>query len=90
MGGKGGMPNYFAYCPEQAELLPRHVRDELPKGHLCFLIHEVVEEQDLRRFNEAYGEEGQKASGGRWRAKIRIRIRGWRWTRNRLSGFGNR
>ena len=41
------MPNYFAYAPEQAELLPRHVRDELPKGHLCFLIHAVIEGQDL-------------------------------------------
>jgi transposase len=50
------MPNYFAYSPEQAELLPRHVRDELPQGHLCFLSHELVESLELRRFDEAYGE----------------------------------
>ena len=41
------MPNYFAYSPEQAKLLPRHVRDELPPGHLCFLIHELIEGLDL-------------------------------------------
>lgn len=64
------MPNYFAYAPEQAELLPRHVRDELPKGHLCFLIHEVVESQDLRRFDEAYSEEGQRAYDPRLMLKV--------------------
>ena len=29
--------------------------------HLCFFVHEVVEHLDLRRFEEAYGEEGQRA-----------------------------
>ncbi len=43
IGEERVMPNYFAYSPEQAELLPRHVRDELPPGHLCFLIHELIE-----------------------------------------------
>lgn len=64
------MPNYFSYSPEQAELLPRHVRDELPKGHLCFLIHELVEGLDLGRFDEAYGEEGQKAYDPRLMLKV--------------------
>lgn len=64
------MPNYFAYSPEQAELLPRHVRDELPKGHLCFLIDEVVEKQDLSRFDAAYGEEGQRAYDPRMMLKV--------------------
>jgi len=64
------MPNYFAYSPEQAELLPRHVRDELPKGHLCFLVHEVVESQDLSRFDEAYSEEGQRAYAPRMMLKV--------------------
>jgi transposase len=64
------MPNYFAYSPEQAELLPGHVRDELPKGHLCFLIHELVEGLDLGRFDEAYGEEGQKAYPPRLMLKV--------------------
>jgi transposase len=64
------MPNYFAYAPEQAELLPRHVRDELPGGHLCFLIHEVVESQDLRRFDAAYSDEGQRAYDPRLMLKV--------------------
>jgi transposase len=64
------MPNYFAYAPEQAELLPRHVRDELPAGHLCFLIHELVEALELSRFDEAYGEEGQKAYNPRMMLKL--------------------
>jgi transposase len=70
IGEERGMPNYFAYSPEQAELLPRHVRDELAPGHLCFLIHEVVEKQDLRRFDEAYGEEGQRAYDPRMMLKV--------------------
>jgi len=64
------MPNYFEYSPEQAELLPRHVRDELPKQHLCFLIHEVVESQDLSRFDAAYSEEGQRAYDPRLMLKV--------------------
>lgn len=64
------MPNYFVYSPEQAELLPRHVRDELPTGHLCFLIHEVIEQQDLRSFDEAYSEEGQRAYDPRLMLKV--------------------
>jgi transposase len=64
------MPNYFAYSPEQAELLPRHVRDELPRGHLCFLLHEVIEAQDLSRFDQAYSEEGQQAYPPRMMLKV--------------------
>src|SRR5437879_2320258 len=70
MSERRRMPNYFAYSPEQAELLPRHVRDELAKEHLCFLIHEVVEGQDLRRFDEAYSEEGQRAYDPRMMLKV--------------------
>jgi transposase len=64
------MPNYFAYSPEQAELLPRHVRDELPPGHLCFLIHELIEGLDLSHFDQAYSEEGQKAYNPRMMLKL--------------------
>ena len=64
------MPNYFAYSPEQAELLPRHVRDELPAGHLCFLIHEVIEGLELSHFDQAYSEEGQKAYNPRLMLKL--------------------
>ncbi len=64
------MPNYSAYSPEQAELLPRHVRDELPAGHLCFLIYEVIETLKLSQFDEAYSEEGQKAYNPRLMLKL--------------------
>jgi transposase len=48
------------YSPEQAALLPLHVRDVLREKHLVFLIHEVVERQDLREWEAAYGAEGQR------------------------------
>jgi transposase len=70
IGEERVMPNYFAYSPEQAELLPRHVRDELPSGHLCFLIHEMIEGLNLSRFDEAYSEEGQKAYNPRLMLKL--------------------
>ena len=52
------MPSYKPYHPEQAELLPRHVKDVLGDNHLCFLVHEVVEQLDISRFEAAYGEAG--------------------------------
>ena len=47
------MPNYQPYSPDQAELLPAHVKDVLGADHLCFLVHEMVESLDLSGF-EAY------------------------------------
>lgn len=64
------MPNYFPYEPEQAELLPRHVRDELPAGHLCFRIHELIEGLDLSQYDRAYGDEGQRAYNPRLMLKV--------------------
>ena len=52
------MPSYKPYRPEQAELLPLHVKDVLPENHLCFLVHEVVEKLDIAAFEAAYGEAG--------------------------------
>lgn len=52
------MANFQPYHPEQAELLPAHVRDVLGADHLCFLLHEVVESWDLQEFVEAYSEAG--------------------------------
>jgi transposase len=52
------MPSYKPYRPEQAELLPVHVKDVLPENHLCFLVHEVVEKLDIAAFEAAYGEAG--------------------------------
>jgi transposase len=48
------------YSPEQAALLPLHVRDVLSEKHLVFLISAVVERQDLSTWEAAYSEEGQR------------------------------
>ncbi len=52
------MPSYKPYHPEQAELLPCHVKDVLGENHLCFLVHEVVEELEISAFEALYGEAG--------------------------------
>ena len=52
------MPSYKPYHPEQAALLPGHVKDVLGENHLCFLVHEVVEQLDISRFQQAYGDAG--------------------------------
>ena len=46
------MPNYQPYSPDQAELLPAHVKDVLGADHLCFVVHEVVESCDLSVFEK--------------------------------------
>ena len=48
------------YSPEQAALLPLHVRDVLDEKHLVFLISAVVEKQDLSAWEAAYSDEGQR------------------------------
>jgi hypothetical protein len=48
------------YSPEQAALLPVYVRDVLSEDHLVFLISAAVEKQDLREWEAAYSEEGQR------------------------------
>jgi transposase len=48
------------YSPEQAALLPLHVRDVLSEKHLVFLISAMVEKQDLSGWESAYSEEGQR------------------------------
>lgn len=48
------------YSPEQAALLPLHVRDVLDENHLVFLISAVVEKQDWRAWEAAYSDEGQR------------------------------
>lgn len=55
------MPNFYEYNPEQAYLLPPSVKDVLGENHLCFFVHRAVEKLDLRQFEAAYGEEGQRA-----------------------------
>lgn len=48
------------YSPEQAALLPAHVRDVLNEKHLVFLISAMVEKQDLREWEAVYSDEGQR------------------------------
>jgi len=65
------MPSYQPYSPEQAELLPAHVKDVLGTDHLCFLVHEVVESLDLSGFeNEEEDEGGQRAYDPRLMLKV--------------------
>lgn len=52
------MPTYQPYSPDQAELLPAHVKDVLGPDHLCFLVHEVVERCDLSSFESQQEDEG--------------------------------
>src|SRR5271166_2659908 len=52
------MSRFLSYSPGQAYLLPPDVKPVLGSNHLCFFVHEVVERLDLKRFEEAYGEEG--------------------------------
>lgn len=48
------------YSPEQAALLPLHVRDVLSEKHLVFLISAVVDKQDLHAWEASYSDEGQR------------------------------
>jgi transposase len=65
------MPNYQRYSPDQAELLPAHVKDVLGADHLCFLVHEVVESLDLSALeNEEEDEGGQRAYDPRLMLKV--------------------
>lgn len=52
------MPTYQPYSPDQAELLPAHVKDVLGADHLCFVVHEVVEACDLSAFEKAEEDAG--------------------------------
>ena len=52
------MPSYKPYHPEQAALLPAHVQDVLGANHLCFLVHDMVEQLEIGAFEASYGEAG--------------------------------
>src|SRR6202008_427613 len=58
MGQKKGMGRFYSYSVAQVELLPPDVRQVLGEDHVCFFVHEVVEKLNLRRFVEAYSDEG--------------------------------
>jgi transposase len=71
------MPNYQPYSPDQAELLPAHVKDVLGADHLCFLVHEVVESCDLSGFDDV-----EEDAGGQRAYDPRLMLKVW------LYGFG--
>ena len=52
------MSRYLPYSPEQVELLPASVHEVLGGDHLCFFVHRVVEQLELKRFHAAYAAEG--------------------------------
>lgn len=65
------MPTYQPYSPDQAELLPAHVKDVLGDDHLCFVVHEVVEACDLSGFqNPEEDAGGQRPYDPRMMLKI--------------------
>src|SRR5260370_3304382 len=71
------MPTYQPYSPDQAELLPAHVKDVLGADHLCFVVHEVVEACDLSVF-----EKQEEDAGGQRPYDPRMMLKIW------LYGFG--
>ena len=52
------MSRYLPYSPDQVELVPPSVHEQLGSDHLCFFVHRVVERLDLSRFHASYGDEG--------------------------------
>lgn len=52
------MSRFLPYSPDQQMLLPSSVGEVLGSDHLCFFVHEVVEKLDVRRFVEAYSDDG--------------------------------
>jgi len=66
------MPTYQPYSPDQAELLPAHVKDVLGSDHLCFVVHEVVEACDLSAF-----EKHEEDAGGQRPYDPRMMLKIW-------------
>jgi transposase len=48
---------YRSYQPEQDLLLPPSLRDWLPEDHLAYFVSDVVDQLDLTKIHEAYGDE---------------------------------
>lgn len=50
---------FLPHNPDQAYLLPPSVKDMPGEKHLCFFLHRVVEELDMKGFEADYVEEGR-------------------------------
>src|ERR1043166_2008932 len=64
------MSRFFAYDPDQAYLLPPNVKDVLGNEHLCFRLHQMVEQLEVSRFEEGYAAEGRIAYPPRMMLKV--------------------
>jgi transposase len=64
------MSRFFSYDPNQAYLLPSNVKDVLGAEHLCFRVHAMVEQLEVRQFEEAYAAEGRLAYPPRMMLKV--------------------
>jgi hypothetical protein len=57
------MSRFFAYDPDQAYLLPPNVKDVLGNEHLCFRLHQMVEQLEGAGLRK-----GMRRRGG-WRIR---------------------
>jgi len=64
------MSRFFAYDPDQAYLLPPNVKDVLGNEHLCFRLHQMVEQLEVSRFEVGYAAEGRIAYPPRMMLKV--------------------
>ncbi|MCX6594536.1 MAG: IS1182 family transposase [Acidobacteria bacterium] len=53
------MSRYVVYNPDQDQLLPSSLREELGEGHLAIFVHRLVERLDLRAFEAEHAEAGR-------------------------------
>ena len=53
------MSRYVLYNPDQEQLLPPSVREELGEGHLAIFLHGLVERLDLRQFETEHADAGR-------------------------------
>ena len=49
----------MVYNPDQDQLLPASLREELGEQHLAVFVHRLVERLDLRRFERPLSEVGR-------------------------------
>ena len=53
------MGRYITYNPDQDQLLPASLREELGEGHLAVFVHRLVERLNLRHFERTSSEAGR-------------------------------